>query len=92
MLLGLSSMSKLDVDAGPVTRQENEPTEPPATWECRLHGSISRLVDGNEPEQKKAKPPRTHWDMLLERRTIPELEDLLSERLQELKVRRSRSA
>src|SRR5262245_19708118 len=27
--------------------------EPPATWECRLHGSISRLVDGNEPEQKK---------------------------------------
>jgi hypothetical protein len=30
--------------------------------------------------------------MLLERRTIPELEDLLTERLQELKVRRSRSA
>jgi hypothetical protein len=30
--------------------------------------------------------------MLLERRSIPELEDLLDERLQELKVRRSRSA
>jgi hypothetical protein len=30
--------------------------------------------------------------MLLERRTIPELEDLLTERLQELKVRRSRTA
>jgi hypothetical protein len=30
--------------------------------------------------------------MLLERRTISELEDLLTERLQELKVRRSRSA
>jgi hypothetical protein len=44
--------------------------EIPATWECRLHGSISRLVDGAPPEQKKVKPPRTHWDMLLERRTV----------------------
>ncbi len=50
--------------------------EPPATWECRLHGSISRLVDGNEPEQKKVKPPRTHWDMLLERRSVADLEVL----------------
>src|SRR6185369_87958 len=30
-LRGLSSMSKLEVDAGPVTRQANPPTEPPAT-------------------------------------------------------------
>jgi hypothetical protein len=30
--------------------------EAPATWECRLHGSISRLVDGAEPEQKKGDP------------------------------------
>jgi hypothetical protein len=27
------------------------------------------------------KPARTHWDMLLERRSIPELEELLEERL-----------
>jgi hypothetical protein len=66
--------------------------EPPTAWECRLHGVESKIIDGSDPEPKKAKPPRTHWDMLLERRSIPELEDLLAERLQELKVRRSRSA
>ncbi|MGH3669069.1 MAG: RNA polymerase-binding protein RbpA [Pseudonocardiaceae bacterium] len=64
----------------------------PMIWECRLHGSESRLVDGVEPEPKKIKPPRTHWDMLLERRSIPELEELLDERLSELRGRRSRSA
>src|SRR5690606_8349041 len=62
--------------------------EAPAPWECRLHVSISRLVDGAEPEPKKSKPPRTHWDMLLERRSIPELEALLNERLQQLAERR----
>ena len=66
--------------------------EPPMVWECRLHGAESKIVEGTEPEQKKAKPPRTHWDMLLERRSIPELEELLAERLEELKGRRSRTA
>ncbi|HEY8374669.1 MAG TPA: RNA polymerase-binding protein RbpA [Pseudonocardiaceae bacterium] len=70
----------------------SDDAELPATWECRLHGLESRMVDGSEPEVKKAKPPRTHWDMLLERRTIPELEQLLAERLEELRNRRSRSA
>ncbi|HEV8562897.1 MAG TPA: RNA polymerase-binding protein RbpA [Actinophytocola sp.] len=64
----------------------------PSIWECRLHGTESKMIDGSEPEPKKSKPPRTHWDMLLERRSIPELEDLLAERLQELRGRRSRSA
>jgi hypothetical protein len=62
--------------------------EAPATWECRLHGSISRLLDGSAPEQKKAKPPRTHWDMLLERRSVADLEVLLNERLELLAERR----
>jgi len=70
----------------------SDDAEVPSMWECRLHGTVSKLIDGNEPETKKVKPPRTHWDMLLERRSIPELEDLLDERLQELKVRRSRTA
>ena len=30
---------------------------------------------------KEEKPARTHWDMLRERRSIAELEDLLAERL-----------
>ena len=65
--------------------------EAPATWESPL-GGVGRRVDGAEPETKKTKPPRTHWDMLLERRTIKELEDLLDERLELLragKLRRS---
>ncbi|CCH31590.1 RNA polymerase-binding protein RbpA [Actinosynnema sp. NPDC047251] len=70
----------------------SDDAEIPHTWECRLHGTESKIIDGAEPEAKKVKPPRTHWDMLLERRTIPELEELLDERLEELKGRRTRTA
>ena len=66
--------------------------EIPATWECRADGLVGKLVDGIEPETKKAKPPRTHWDMLLERRTVDELEEVLAERLEVLRGRRTRSA
>ncbi|MFV0463824.1 MAG: RNA polymerase-binding protein RbpA [Nostocoides sp.] len=52
----------------------------PATWECRC-GEAALLKGGAEPEAKPVKPARTHWDMLLERRSIPELEELLEERL-----------
>ena len=55
--------------------------EVPPTWECRACGAEALLVDGNGPEEKKTKPARTHWDMLRERRSIAELEDLLAERL-----------
>jgi uncharacterized protein YjiS (DUF1127 family) len=58
-------------------------------WECRLHGSVSKLIDGVEPETKRVKPPRTHWDMLLERRSVAELDELLAERLEDLRGRRS---
>lgn len=54
--------------------------EIPGLWECRC-GEEAKLVDGPEPERKPVKPQRTHWDMLLERRSIPELEELLQERL-----------
>jgi hypothetical protein len=70
----------------------SDDVEAPAVWECRLHGSVSKLIDGAEPEQKQVKPPRTHWDMLLERRTTAELDELLAERLEQLRGRRSRSA
>lgn len=59
----------------------------PATWECRC-GAEARLLDGPEPERKAVKPARTHWDMLLERRSIPELEELLEERLSLLRASR----
>lgn len=63
----------------------------PVVWECRC-GKNALLRDADQPEAKSGKPPRTHWDMLLERRTVGELEELLSERLELLrsgKLRRS---
>ncbi|GAA1159192.1 RNA polymerase-binding protein RbpA [Ornithinicoccus hortensis] len=61
--------------------------EIPPLWECRC-GLDAKLNDGPEPEAKAVKPQRTHWDMLLERRTIPELEELLEERLALLREKR----
>jgi hypothetical protein len=66
--------------------------EIPSTWECKADGSIGKLVDGTEPESKKIKPARTHWDMLLERRSVTELEEVLAERLEVLRGRRSKTA
>ncbi|AJC54139.1 putative membrane-associated GTPase [Streptomyces sp. 769] len=55
--------------------------EIPPEWECKVCGAPSLLVDGDGPEEKKGKPARTHWDMLMERRTREELEEVLAERL-----------
>jgi hypothetical protein len=52
---------------------------------------VARLVDGLEPEHKKIKPPRTHWDMLLERRSLAELDEILNERLAEVRARRGQA-
>jgi hypothetical protein len=65
-----------------------EEAEIPAMWECRLDGTMAQLVDGPAPEAKKVKAPRTHWDMLMERRTIADLEEVLAERLDVLRARR----
>lgn len=53
----------------------------PPTWECRTCGATALLRNGEQPEAKKGKPARTHWDMLLERRSVEELEEVLAERL-----------
>jgi transposase-like protein len=58
--------------------------EIPASWECRICGATALLRDGTAPEAKKTKTPRTHWDMLLERRSIEDLEEVLAERIAEL--------
>lgn len=61
--------------------------ELPDTWECRHHGRESqRIAVPSTP--KRLKPPRTHWDMLLERRSIAELELLLDEALRKLRTER----
>ncbi len=48
-------------------------------------GAESHRSDGTQAEKKKEKPQRTHWDMLTERRSIPELEELLKERLDDIR-------
>ena len=65
--------------------------EPPQTWECRSCGAEAVLrVDGQSitPDATDEKVARTHWDMLLERRSRAELEELLEERLAFIRARR----
>lgn len=65
--------------------------EPPQTWECRSCGAEAVLrVDGKSitPDATDEKVARTHWDMLLERRSRAELEELLEERLAFIRARR----
>lgn len=66
--------------------------EVPQQWESPKDGQEGILLtsDGElvELDQAETKAPRTHWDMLLERRTRAELEELLQERLDYLRSRR----
>jgi hypothetical protein len=57
----------------------------PAVWECPRCGAEALSKAGLEREVKAEKPVRTHWDMLLERRSIKELEEILTERLELLR-------
>ncbi|WP_147917430.1 RNA polymerase-binding protein RbpA [Ruania zhangjianzhongii] len=54
--------------------------EIPPVWEAP-GGGEALLRDADRPEIKPGKKVRTHWDMLLERRTEAELQELLDERL-----------
>lgn len=67
--------------------------EVPALWECRCGGEALRR-DADRPDEVPTRHVRTHWDMLMERRTIAELEELLAERLELLRSgqRHQRSA
>ncbi len=58
--------------------------EVPTLWECRCGGEALRR-DAERPEAVPTRHVRSHWDMLMERRTVAELEELLSERLELLR-------
>ncbi len=65
--------------------------EVPEAWECRTCGAeaVLRVGDGVvEVDHSGDKAPRTHWDMLLARRTIPALAELLDARHELLRSRR----
>ncbi|MGI9197190.1 MAG: RNA polymerase-binding protein RbpA [Candidatus Nanopelagicales bacterium] len=57
-----------------------EAEEIPVLWECRC-GAEALQRSASRPDEKPVRHVRTHWDMLLERRTIDDLEELLDERL-----------
>ncbi|MBC2681532.1 RNA polymerase-binding protein RbpA [Corynebacterium anserum] len=61
--------------------------EVPNEWMCK-NGQMGTLMEGDGQETKPAKPPRTHWDMLRERRSLEELDVLLEERIELLRKRR----
>ncbi len=68
--------------------------EPPAEWLDSKTGEAGFLDDEAgrtarlEFEEREGQQ-RTHWDMLLERRSRDELEELLQERLELLRARRA---
>ncbi|WP_372699267.1 RNA polymerase-binding protein RbpA [Arthrobacter sp. JSM 101049] len=61
--------------------------EIPPTWVSKT-GKEAKLVNGEQPDDSNAKPVRTHWDMLLERRSVDELEQILKDRLDKLRTAR----
>jgi hypothetical protein len=61
--------------------------EIPATWVSKT-GKEALLVNGEKPDTSNDKPVRTHWDMLLERRSEEELEQILKDRLNKLRAAR----
>ena len=65
--------------------------EIPEEWLCK-NGKWGTLVEGEGVESKPVKPPRTHWDMLCERRSIEALDKLLEERIEHLRKRRRTAA
>ena len=52
----------------------------PATWDSGTHG-IGTRVGAEDGEEEEEKHVRSHWDMLLERRSFDELQVLLDERI-----------
>ena len=65
-----------------------EADEIPDSWPCACGSKGLRLGAGIQPVVEP-KHVRTHWDMLLERRTIKDLEGILKERLEVVRAKAS---
>ena len=66
--------------------------ESPAEWECKKCKNRGLLVGSlslTKVEAGDVDKPRTHYDMVLERRSKAELEELLQEVLTDMRKRRS---
>jgi hypothetical protein len=66
--------------------------EIPQTWQCKsCNQQAVQLKDGKliKLDASELKIPRSHWEMLLERRSREELEEILQERLDYIRARRA---
>jgi len=59
----------------------------PTSWDCPRCGKLGR-VDSDSDDNDSTQSARSHWDMLMERRSQEELADMLIERLKELRSER----
>lgn len=65
--------------------------ELPTTWQCKsCQQQAQLLTDGKlvTLDLQDLKTPRSHWEMLLERRSKEELEEILKERISYIRARR----
>jgi len=65
--------------------------EMPETWQCKSCSEFGTLLKDGVPitlSITEIKTPKSHWDMLLERRSKVELEVILKERLAYIRARR----
>jgi hypothetical protein len=66
--------------------------EIPQTWQCKSCPQQGVLLEDGKLialDLVEDKVPRSHWEMLLERRTREELEEILQERLDYIRARRA---
>ena len=57
--------------------------EIPNTWDCPRCGKMGSTESAPTPNDSSS--ARSHWDMLLERRSMAELEEMLDTRVKELR-------
>lgn len=66
--------------------------EIPQTWQCKSCPKQAVLLEDGKIvklDLVEDKTPRSHWEMLLERRSREELEEILQERLDYIRARRA---
>ncbi|MDR1448930.1 MAG: RNA polymerase-binding protein RbpA [Propionibacteriaceae bacterium] len=69
-----------------------EDADLPTQWDCPRCGQAANRADGTPPATRPSKPPLSHWDRLLQRRSLSELETLLAERIREMRSESQQSA
>ena len=60
----------------------------PSSWDCPRCGAIATR-DSNTATQEEAVNNKTHWDMVLERRSTKELNEMLKVSLERLRTQDS---